>query len=114
MLICSMTKHLFPLLLCAIISISLCCSEEQEESLSDQRFEKLTTVLAELSVGFELAQRDTLDYFPIRDSILEMHEVDTAWLRESTERLGEDPEVWSEVWKAIEGDLETLKDSLTP
>lgn len=109
-----MAKHFILQLLSALIILSLCCSGEQEESLSDERFEKLTTVLADLSVGFELAQRDTLDYFPIRDSILDMHDVDTTWLRESTDRLGEDPEVWAKVWKAIEGDLESLKDSLTP
>jgi len=102
------------LVLCTFLMFCIGCSKEEEKTLPDERIEKLTTVLADLSIGFELAQRDSLEYFPIRDSIFEKHGVDSIWLSNSMDSLGEDPEVWAKVWEAIEGDLESLRDSLTP
>ena len=46
----------------------------------------------DLSIAFEMASRDSIVYFPMRDSILKQHDVDTAWVNGITRELGDDPE----------------------
>ena len=100
------------LLLCLIGVLS--CSSEKEIDLKSEKYDTFTTVYADLSIAFEMANQDSSVYFPMRDSILKRHDVDTAWVNGITRELGDDPERWAEVWGEITRKLEVKKDSLTP
>ncbi len=100
------------LILGLIVMIS--CSSEEEIDLKSEKYDTFTSVYADLSIAFEMANQDSSIYFPMRDSILKRHDVDTAWVNGITRELGDDPERWLEVWEEITKKLEVKKDSLTP
>ncbi len=101
------------ILLLGLIAI-LSCSSEEEIDLKSEKYDTFTSVYADLSIAFEMANQDSSVYFPMRDSILKRHDVDTAWVNGITRELGDDPESWLEVWEEITKKLEVKKDSLTP
>lgn len=111
-----MKRDIFTIGLLSVALLLGCwsCSEKEQIDLTSEKYDKFTTVYAELSTAFELAQQDSNAYFPLRDSILEVHNVDTAWVNGVINELGDDSEVWYEVWQEITRKLEAKKDSLTP
>jgi len=109
--------HYRSIAILSVISIALLamsCSDDSVSDVSSKDFDKFTDVYAELSVGFELAGHDSTLYMPIRDSILTALEVDSVWIADYLKKVGDDPEKWLVVWKAITRKLEARKDSLTP
>ncbi len=89
------------------------CTRTQPH-LSHEQKDSLVSVMANLSIGFEVAERDSTRYFPLRDSILNSYGADTLWLQSKTETIGDDAETWLEIWDSVRSRLEVLKDSLTP
>jgi len=106
-------KRQFISLVTLALLVSGACTQN-EPRFSDHQQDSLVAVLVDLSIGFEFAERDSTAYFPIRDSILNSHGVDTVWLRLTSEAVGEDAERWTEIWGDMRARLEVLKDSLTP
>lgn len=109
-----MRRNAYIIGLIFLLLAGLSCGEKEEIDLTAEKYDKFTTVYAELSTAFELAQQDSSAYFPLRDSILEAHNIDTAWVNGVINELGDDSEVWYEVWQEIARKLEAKKDSLTP
>jgi hypothetical protein len=101
------------ILLLGLIAL-MSCSGEEEIDLRSEKYDRFTTLYTDLSIAFEMANQDSSVYFPMRDSILKRHDVDTAWVNGITRELGDDPERWLEVWEDITKKLEVKKDSLTP
>jgi hypothetical protein len=112
----AMTKS--PIILPSVLLLGLIavmsCSSERQIDLKSEKYDTFTSVYADLSIAFEMANQDSSVYFPMRDSILKRHDVDTAWVNGITRELGDDPERWLEVWEEITKKLEAKKDSLTP
>jgi hypothetical protein len=96
------------------LAASPSCSNRSEIDPKSERYDKFTTVYADLSAAFEMANMDSSTYLPMRDSILRRYDVDTAWIASVTRELGEGSDKWLLIWEEITRKLEATKDSLTP
>jgi len=101
------------ILLLGLIAV-LSCSGDKKIDLNSEKYDRFTSVYADLSIAFEMANQDSSVYFPMRDSILKAHDTDTAWVNSISRELGDDTERWHEVWEEITRKLAAKKDSLTP
>ncbi len=101
-------------LISLLFAILLSCNKSDSIRTDSDEYRKFVDILTELETGFYVSGNDSSVYFPIRDSILNEHDVDTTWLRNYMVSLKDDPEKWHEVWKQVMQRLQVMKDSLTP
>ena len=96
------------LCLVALCHAAVACADADDSAI----MERDTFVDALVDLRASAAAVDSQDFAPVRDSILELHGVDSLTVQRYVAALSDDPQVMAELWKQIDARLKARADSI--